>query len=129
MRPLARSITAKAPRDSSASRKNSLKEGIIEAGEKRNDSYVIQERQVPADDQDNLKTDEQGTGNVSRASWSKGKPRNDQLDEVIPSRTEFVEPMRRKMQIAAERTRDWLCLVVVVKAGKIAPAGITAQLD
>ena len=62
-------------------------------------------------------------------SRPKGKPRNDQLDEVIPSRPEFVEPMRRKMQIAAERTRDRLCLVVVVKAGKIAPAGITAQLD
>src|SRR5262249_1188023 len=48
---------------------------------------------------------------------------------MIPSRSEFVEPMRREMQIAADWTRDRLRLVVIIKASEIAPAGIAAQLD
>ena len=57
------------------------------------------------------------------------KPGNDQFNKMIPSRPEFVEPMRRKMQIPADRTWDRLGFVVIIKAGKIAPAWIAAQLD
>src|SRR5205814_7723759 len=48
---------------------------------------------------------------------------------MVPGRAEFVEPMRREMQIPANRTRDGLGFIVIVKAGQIAPAWIAAQLD
>src|SRR5438477_6065930 len=48
---------------------------------------------------------------------------------MIPGRAEFVEPMRREMQISANRTWDRLRFIVIIKTGKIAPAGIAAQLD
>src|SRR5205823_9600728 len=44
-------------------------------------------------------------------------------------RAEFVEPMRREMQIPTKRTRDRLRFIVIVKTGQIAPAWIAAQLD
>ena len=37
--------------------------------------------------------------------------------------------MRRKMQIAANRARDGLGFVVIIKTGQIAPTWIAAQLD
>src|SRR6266480_1865998 len=48
---------------------------------------------------------------------------------MVPGRAEFVEPMRRKMQIPANRTRDGLGFVVIIKTGQIAPTWIAAQLD
>src|SRR6476620_3453582 len=50
------------------------------------------------------------------------KPGNDQFNKMIPSRPELVKPMRRKVQIAADWTGDRLGFVVIIKAGKIAPA-------
>src|SRR5438552_8491738 len=58
-------------------RKNSPKEGVIETSEKRNDSHVIQEREVAADDESDLKTDEQYSGDVSRMPRPEGKPGDD----------------------------------------------------
>src|SRR5204863_4339133 len=37
--------------------------------------------------------------------------------------------MRRKMQVPADRTGDWLRLVMIVKAREIAPAEIATQFD
>src|SRR5262249_26647217 len=48
---------------------------------------------------------------------------------MVPCRLEFVEPQRRKVKIATDGTRDRLCLVVIVKAGEVAPARIAAQFD
>src|SRR5438132_13910995 len=48
---------------------------------------------------------------------------------MVPGRAEFVEPMRREMQIPANRTRNRLGFIVIVKTGQIAPAWIAAQLD
>ena len=48
---------------------------------------------------------------------------------MVPCRLEFVEPMRRKVQIATDRTRDRLCFVVIIKAGKIPPAWVAAEFD
>ena len=111
------------------SRKNSSQECIIKTGEKWNDGDVVQKRKIAADDEKQLKSDEQDTGNMSNMPRAEGKPRNDQFDEMIPGGSEFVEPMWREMQIPADWTRNRLRLVVVVKAGEIAPAGIAPQLD
>src|SRR5205807_10311991 len=97
--------------------------------EKWNDRHVIQERKVPADDENNLKADKQHAGDMACVPGPERKPGNDQFNEMIPGRAEFVEPMRREMQIPANRTRDGLRFVVMIKAGKIAPARIAAQLD
>ena len=110
-------------------RKNTSKERIVKTGEKWNDGDVVQKRKIAADDEKQLKSDEQDTGNMSNMPRAEGKPRNDQFDEMIPSGSEFVEPMRREMQIPADWTRDRLRLVMVVKAGEIAPARIAPQLD
>src|ERR1700750_2296820 len=48
---------------------------------------------------------------------------------MIPGGSKFVEPMRCEMQIPADWIRDRLRLIVIIKAGEIAPAGITTQLD
>jgi hypothetical protein len=48
---------------------------------------------------------------------------------MVPDCFDVVEPVRRKMQIAADRIRDRLRFVMIVKAGQIAPAGVTAQFD
>ena len=37
--------------------------------------------------------------------------------------------MRREMEVAADRIRDWLSFVVVVEASEIAPAWVPAQFD
>src|SRR5437588_10425934 len=63
------------------------------------------------------------------APRTEGKPGDNQFNKMIPSRAEFVEPMRREMQIPTNRTWDRLRFIVIIKTGKIAPAGIAAQLD
>src|SRR5439155_19483008 len=105
------------------------KESIIEASEKWNDRHVIQERQVAADDENDLKTDEQHAGDMAGAPRPEGKPGKDQFDKMIPGRAEFVEPMRCEMQVPADRTRDRLRFVVIIQAGQIAPAWIAAEFD
>src|SRR5262249_3221643 len=48
---------------------------------------------------------------------------------MVPSRPEFLEPQRRKVKIATDGTRNRLCFIVIVKAGKIAPAWVAADFD
>jgi len=48
---------------------------------------------------------------------------------MVPSRPEFLEPERRKVKIATYGTRNRLGFVVIVKAGKIAPAWVAAEFD
>src|SRR6266581_6154547 len=48
---------------------------------------------------------------------------------MVPSRAEFVEPMRREMQIPANRTWDRLRFIVIIKARQIAPTRIAPQFD
>jgi hypothetical protein len=48
---------------------------------------------------------------------------------MIPRCLNLMEPMRREMQVAADRVRDRLRLVVVVETGQIAPARVAAQFD
>ena len=66
---------------------------------------------------------------MSSGARAKREPRHDQFDEMVPSRFELKEPMRREMQIATERIRDRLRLVVIIKTGEITPAGIAPQFD
>src|SRR5712692_7789204 len=48
---------------------------------------------------------------------------------MVPGRFEFVEPMRREMQITADRARDRLRFVMIVEASEIAPARVAAHFD
>src|SRR4029077_16249848 len=48
---------------------------------------------------------------------------------MVPGCAEFVEPVRREMQIAAKRTWDRLRFVMIIKTGKIAPTWIARYLD
>src|SRR3982074_3078495 len=48
---------------------------------------------------------------------------------MVPSRFNFVEPVRCEMQIAADRIRNRLRFVVVVHAGEITPAFVAAKFD
>src|SRR6266576_4018403 len=66
---------------------------------------------------------------MPHVSSTKGKPRHDQFDKMVPSRSEFLEPERRKVKIATDRTRNRLCFVVIVKTGKVPPAWIAAEFD
>src|SRR4029450_57050 len=97
--------------------------------QKRNDCQIIEEREVAADDEKNLKRNQQNTCNMPHVSWTKRKPRHDQFDKMVPSRPEFLEPERRKVKIATNGTRDRLGFVMIVKAGKIAPAWVAAEFD
>src|SRR6266487_265271 len=104
-------------------------ECIVEACQERNDCQVIEERKIAADDEENLKRDEQDACDMPRVSRAERKPWHDEFGEMIPCRLEFVEPERRKVKVATNRTRDRLGLVVIVKASKIAPARVAAQFD
>src|SRR2546430_12162827 len=66
---------------------------------------------------------------MARVARPERKPGDDQFDKMIPGRAEFVEPMRREMQISAKRTWDRLRFVMIIKAGQIAPTWIAPQLD
>ena len=48
---------------------------------------------------------------------------------MVPGCFDLVEPMRREMQIAAERARDRLRFVMIIKTGEIAPAWVAAHFD
>lgn len=48
---------------------------------------------------------------------------------MVPSRFEFVEPVRREMEITADRIWDRLRFVVIIQTGEIAPARVAAQFD
>src|SRR4029077_3599509 len=48
---------------------------------------------------------------------------------MVPSRPEFLEPEGRKVKVATDGTRNRLCFVVIVKAGKIPPAWVAAEFD
>ena len=105
------------------------KETIIKARQKRNDGEVIQERKIAADNEKNLKRHEQHTRDVARQSGPKREPRHDEFNEMVPCRFKFEQPMRRKMQITADRARNRLRLVVIIEARKITPARVAAQFD
>src|SRR5205807_6665045 len=48
---------------------------------------------------------------------------------MVPKCFNSMKPLRRKMEIAADRIRDRLNFVVIKHAGQIAPAFVTAQFD
>src|SRR6266436_113066 len=48
---------------------------------------------------------------------------------MVPGCFDLMKPMGREMQIAAKRIRDRLRFVMIVKAGEIAPARVTAHFD
>src|SRR4029450_7519913 len=104
-------------------------ECIVKARQKRNDCQIIEERKIAADYEKYLKCDEQDTCDMPHVSWTERKPRHDQFYEMVPCRLEFVEPERRKVKIATDRTRNRLCFVVIVKTGEIAPARVAAEFD
>ena len=106
--------------------KNSPKEGVIKTSEKRNNRHIIQKGEVAADDENDLKTYQQDAGDMACAPRTEGKPGDNQFNKMIPSRAEFVEPMRREMQIPTNRAWDRLRFVMIIKTGKIAPTWITA---
>src|SRR5258708_5404352 len=59
----------------------------------------------------------------------KCKPRDHQLDEVIPENSKLMKPMRPKMQPPAQRIGDRLRLVVKVETRQVAPARIATELN
>ena len=104
-------------------------ERVIKACQKRNDREVIEKRKIAADDEKNLKSDEQNAGDVADPSWPEGKPRHDEFDEMIPCRLKFMEPQRRKVKITADRAGYRLRFVMIGKASEIAPARVATQFD
>ena len=95
-------------------RQNVSEQRVIETGKERNDREIIQEREVAADDEKDLKGNEQRASDVTRSSRPKRKPRHDQFDEMVPGCFNLMKPMGREMQIAAKRIRDRLRFVVIV---------------
>src|SRR6266540_3926741 len=96
-------------------------EGIVKARQKRNDRDVIEEGKIAADDEKDLESNKQDTGDVSRPSRSKRKPRHDQFDEMVPCGLKFVEPQRRKVKITTDRAGYRLRFVVIGKAADTQP--------
>src|SRR5256714_15408322 len=103
--------------------------GVIETCQEWNDRDIIQKRQIAADDEKDLESDEKHSGDVTRVPGPERKPRHDQFDEMVPGRFNFVKPMWCEMEIAADRIRDRLRFVVIIKTCEIAPARIATQLD
>ena len=80
-----------------ASREKPPEERIIEGGHNGHDREPVEERKVPAEDQDHLEGDKQDPGNVPSPSRPKAEPWHHQLHHVIPERPELVEPARHEV--------------------------------
>src|SRR2546430_13703949 len=48
---------------------------------------------------------------------------------MVPERFKFMKPLRREMEIAADRARNRLRFVVIKHAGQIAPTFVAADFD
>src|ERR1700730_5375324 len=66
---------------------------------------------------------------MARSPRSERKPGHNQLDEMVPKRFDSMKPMRREMEIAADRVRNRLRFIVIKHAGQIAPAFVAAHFD
>jgi hypothetical protein len=104
-------------------------EGIVEAGERGNDGEPVQESQVPADDEEDLKGDEQQAGDVPELPRTEHEERRHELAEIVVERAELVEPERHEVEERAHRIGDGLGLVVIGEAGEVPPTRIAAELD
>src|SRR5947207_13436067 len=66
---------------------------------------------------------------MPRSPGAKRKPGHVQLDEMVPKRFDSMNPMRREVEITADRARNRLGFVVIKHAGQIAPALVAAHFD
>src|SRR5947207_6960187 len=66
---------------------------------------------------------------MSSRARTEREPWRDQFNKIVPKRFDFVEPKRRKMQVTTDRIWNGLGFVVIIKAGKIAPARVAAHFD
>src|SRR2546430_14185425 len=48
---------------------------------------------------------------------------------MVPERFKFMKPLRREMEIAADRARNRLRFVVIKHAGQVAPTFVAADFD
>src|SRR4029450_539861 len=104
-------------------------ERIVKARKEGNDCQVIKERKIAADDEKDLETDKQNARDATSVSRSKREPRHNEFDEMIPCRLKFVDPVVREMKTTACGAVERVWLVVIAKAGYLAPAAVAAQFD
>src|SRR5207245_8942292 len=93
------------------------------------DREPVEERQVAAEDEEELKGEQERAGRVSEAARAEDEPGGDELAQVVQEDADLVEPAGQEVERATEGIRERLGLVVIVEAREVAPAGVAAQLD
>src|SRR4051794_25665665 len=66
---------------------------------------------------------------MAGASRTERKPRDDQLDHMVPCGSNAMHPWRMKVEPARERIRDRLRFIMKIETGEVAPTRVAAQLD
>ena len=65
-------------------RQKFFQQRIIEARQRRRDREPVEEGKIAAENEDDLKTHQQNSGDVAAPPRPEGEPRHDQLDHVVP---------------------------------------------
>ncbi len=110
-------------------RHDATPERIVETGEHRHDREPIEEREIAAQDQDDLKTRQQPARDVPAQAGPESEPGHDQLDEMVPEHAELMKPVWPPMEPPAQRVRDRLSFIMVVEARQVAPARVATDFD
>ena len=100
---------------------------IVEASERGNDRDPVQEREVAAENDHDLESDDHYSRDVARDARPKDKPRRHQFRDVIEKCPATQHASRQKMKPAAEPVRNRLRFEVIIKRGQIAPARVAAD--
>src|SRR5579875_1956787 len=106
----------------SAERKDGGKKSGVERGEGEEQRQPVQPGKIAAGDDEKLENDGNHSGDTSDRLGQEIEEWDDQLREMVEEHAAFVEPLRGVVKIPTDRVRHRLSFVVIVQAGKIAPA-------
>src|SRR6516225_1499082 len=104
-------------------------ESIIEARDAKQDGDVIQPREIPAQNESNLKQDRQSARQIAEWRRREVEPWHHKLSKMSEEHAGFLSPRRRMMEIPAQRIGQRLSFIMVKEASQIAPARIGTQFD
>ncbi|MCY1004975.1 hypothetical protein OV079_05190 [Nannocystis pusilla] len=117
------------PARAQAGGEEAAQETVVEAGEQRDEGEPVEEGEVAADDQGQLKGDHAERGDDPQPTRAEHEPREDELGEVIEDDAAAQHRRRQVMEVKADGVGERLGLEVTLETGELGPARVAAQLD
>src|SRR5579885_1079927 len=109
--------------------RNPRQPSIVKSGNSQGNREPIQPGEIAAQDESELECDRDEAG--CGADWLRSEigEGNYELDEMIEENSCAVNPGRQPVEVPAQWIWNRLRFEIVIQAGELAPAGISAQLD